>query len=172
MDEVKSLLKTRNNNFAEFYKELQQPVQNTQSIKIPDNFDARKDWPDCIHPILNQGSCGSCWAFGATETVSDRYCIKGKDVILSPQDLVSCDPLDKGCLGGGDVTPYLYLMSPGAVTESCFPYTSGAWPTPPCITKCEDGKPFVKYGCKPGSCLLYTSPSPRDLSTSRMPSSA
>ena len=24
----------------------------------------------------------------------------------------------------------------------------------------------------PGSCLLYTSPSPRDLSTSRMPSSA
>ena len=26
-----------------------------------------------------------------------------------------------------------------------------------------------KYGC---SCLLYTSPSPRDLSTSRMPSSA
>ena len=25
---------------------------------------------------------------------------------------------------------------------------------------------------QPGSCLLYTSPSPRDLSTSRMPSSA
>ena len=30
----------------------------------------------------------------------------------------------------------------------------------------EDGKTGIKY------CLLYTSPSPRDLSTSRMPSSA
>ena len=28
------------------------------------------------------------------------------------------------------------------------------------------------YNFKPGDCLLYTSPSPRDLSTSRMPSSA
>ena len=28
------------------------------------------------------------------------------------------------------------------------------------------------YGVEPWSCLLYTSPSPRDLSTSRMPSSA
>ena len=31
---------------------------------------------------------------------------------------------------------------------------------------------FKKYGIRDYSCLLYTSPSPRDLSTSRMPSSA
>ena len=30
----------------------------------------------------------------------------------------------------------------------------------------------AKYNRATGSCLLYTSPSPRDLSTSRMPSSA
>ena len=34
------------------------------------------------------------------------------------------------------------------------------------------GKPSSRYVDKYGSCLLYTSPSPRDLSTSRMPSSA
>ena len=34
------------------------------------------------------------------------------------------------------------------------------------INKLIDNKKFIK------SCLLYTSPSPRDLSTSRMPSSA
>ena len=37
------------------------------------------------------------------------------------------------------------------------------------------GKGFVRYPDSDGtyfSCLLYTSPSPRDLSTSRMPSSA
>ena len=33
----------------------------------------------------------------------------------------------------------------------------------------EDGAKILYH---PGSCLLYTSPSPRDLSTSRMPSSA
>ena len=32
--------------------------------------------------------------------------------------------------------------------------------------------PMISMGCKYLSCLLYTSPSPRDLSTSRMPSSA
>ena len=31
---------------------------------------------------------------------------------------------------------------------------------------------LMALGVKPGDCLLYTSPSPRDLSTSRMPSSA
>ena len=37
-------------------------------------------------------------------------------------------------------------------------------------------KPILVHGMEPGgqltTCLLYTSPSPRDLSTSRMPSSA
>ena len=31
---------------------------------------------------------------------------------------------------------------------------------------------FTKYGCNGGGCLLYTSPSPRDRTRSRMPSSA
>ena len=33
-------------------------------------------------------------------------------------------------------------------------------------------KPRLEVNVKPQVCLLYTSPSPRDLSTSRMPSSA
>ncbi len=28
---------------------------------LPDEFDARKKWPDCITPIPDQGKCGSCW---------------------------------------------------------------------------------------------------------------
>lgn len=29
----------------------------------PDNFDARKHWPNCptIGEIRDQGTCGSCW---------------------------------------------------------------------------------------------------------------
>ena len=45
--------------------------------------------------------------------------------------------------------------------------TSGAL-----IAMVEKASPAEKGGIQPGDCLLYTSPSPRDLSTSRMPSSA
>ena len=37
------------------------------------------------------------------------------------------------------------------------------------VAEADDDKLTFKVG---GNCLLYTSPSPRDLSTSRMPSSA
>ena len=40
------------------------------------------------------------------------------------------------------------------------------------VSKCVLGQSAVKYLGQEISCLLYTSPSPRDLSTSRMPSSA
>ena len=37
----------------------------------------------------------------------------------------------------------------------------------------DEAKKFIEYSMSEGyTCLLYTSPSPRDLSTSRMPSSA
>jgi len=58
-----------------------------EGIVINASFDSRTQWPGYIHPIRNQGSCGSCWAFGATEALSDRFAIKsaGKtNVVLSP----------------------------------------------------------------------------------------
>jgi len=41
---------------------------------LPEEFDSRKAWPNCptIGEIRDQGSCGSCWAFGAVESMSDR----------------------------------------------------------------------------------------------------
>lgn len=41
---------------------------------LPENFDSRVNWPNCptIQEIRDQGSCGSCWAFGAVEAMSDR----------------------------------------------------------------------------------------------------
>jgi cathepsin B len=119
---------------------------------LPDNFDSATNWPDCIHPIRDQQSCGSCWAFAASEVLSDRTCIAtsgNTNVVLSPQDLVSCDKKDLGCNGGYLNKSWDYLVQTGIVSDDCYPYTSGKGQTGTCsITagKCVGGKgTYKKY---------------------------
>lgn len=54
----------------ELVNELEDP-----NYVAPASFDARTQWPNYIHEIRDQGRCGSCWAFGATEALSDRFTI-------------------------------------------------------------------------------------------------
>lgn len=117
---------------------------NTQfsSAPIPDNFDGRQVFGSCIHPVRNQEKCGSCWAFSASEVLSDRFCIFSKksiDVILSPEDMVACDTQDHGCDGGMLNTAWDFLTSHGLVTDACMPYTSGDGTSGSCPTTCADG---------------------------------
>ena len=112
---------------------------------IPDEFDARVKWPDYIHPIRNQKQCGSCWAFSAAEVLTDRFTIatNGKfKTVLSPEDLVSCDKTDMGCMGGQLPSAWRYMRDSGIVTDTCFPYNSGNGTTSPCVTECADSEPF------------------------------
>ena len=64
------------------------PLFGADSAKdLPDNFDWRTKNKACVHPIKDQGHCGSCWAFGSTNMLEDRLCIysNGKtNVVLSP----------------------------------------------------------------------------------------
>ena len=74
-----------------------------QAAALPANFDARTKWPNYIHAIRDQQSCGSNWAFAASEFLSDRFAIMSNgttNVVLSPEDLVSCDTTNQGCNGG------------------------------------------------------------------------
>jgi cathepsin B len=66
------------------------------------------------------GHCGSCWAFGAVESLSDRFCIKyNLNVSLSANDVIACCGLlcGFGCNGGFPMGAWLYFKYHGVVTQ-------------------------------------------------------
>jgi len=124
-------------------------------IALPDSFDAREQWPQCasIGSIRDQGHCGSCWAFGAAEALTDRLCIQSKGqvkIALSTQDLTSCDTSNLGCNGGNLAPAWRYMLNTGIVSEDCYPYQMGTCkhpgcselPTPKCNQTCKNSATF------------------------------
>jgi len=101
IDELRQYAGTYVTNFADGEVE-------PMSGAVPASFNPVTDaaWGQtCVHPIRNQGQCGSCWAFGLTESFSDRVCVATytgtvENVVLSPEQLVSCDTENYGCGGG------------------------------------------------------------------------
>ena len=103
--------------------------------RLPDTFDWRDiNGVDYTTPIKNQGSCGSCWAFG---TIGPLECnikyIDGIEVDLSEQWLVSCNQDGWSCNGGWWAHDYhMWKTDPcddtGAVLESDFPYVASDAP--------------------------------------------
>ncbi|XVF80361.1 hypothetical protein PTKIN_Ptkin15bG0063500 [Pterospermum kingtungense] len=98
------------------------------------------------------GHCGSCWAFGAVESLSDRFCIHfGMNISLSVNDLLACCGFlcGSGCDGGYPISAWRYFVRSGVVTEECDPYFDDtgcshpgcepAYPTPRCVKKCVKG---------------------------------
>jgi len=121
-----------------------------------------------MYRIRDQSSCGSCWAFGAVEAMSDRYCIfmKLTNLSISAQDLNSCcDSCGDGCDGGYPSAAWQYWVDNGLVTSKCAPYSlpwcdhhipdsknpcpQNEYPTPPCPSSCVDGSDWsssLHYG--------------------------
>jgi cathepsin B len=135
------------------------------------DFDARTAWPNCesIGEVRDQAACGSCWAFGAVEAMTDRHCIASKGAKkphLSAEDMNSCcGSCGFGCEGGYPSAAWQYWVSQGVVTGGnyqgggCYPYsipncdhhTTGKYgpcgdivPTPSCTKQCKDGSTWAQ----------------------------
>jgi len=138
--------------------------RNLATATIPATFDARTKWPTCIHPIRDQGGCGDCWAFGASEVLSDRFCIvsnQSTNTVLSPQYLTSCDTTDYGCNGGYLNNAWKFLEKTGDVTETCMPFQSSNGLVPACstFTKCSDNTKLRHYYAKVNSTKMFSTAS-------------
>ena len=129
-------------------------TQNThyKDIVIPVSFDARKQFGKCIHPVRDQGNCGSCWAHATSESISDRFCISTNghaNFILSPQYLVSCDTYDDKCSGGFAPSSFRFMTETGTVLEECSPY-QGVNGT--CNATCDvPNIPYKLFKCQAGT---------------------
>ena len=119
------------------------PLNETKDITsllydadLPVAFDWRQHRPTCVHPVLNQGQCGSCWAFAASEVLSDRFCIASNgstNIVLSPGELLACEKLNLGCtMGSLPQWAFSYIKKNGVVSNACVPYTSGNGKTQKC----------------------------------------
>ncbi|EDQ84327.1 uncharacterized protein MONBRDRAFT_39307 [Monosiga brevicollis MX1] len=136
---------------------------------LPTAFDSREQWGSTCpstKEIRDQAACGSCWAFGAVESMTDRICIASKGSLrphISAQDLMTCClfTCGSGCSGGYPSAAWSWFKTTGIVTggnynssQGCQPYSlpncdhhvsgqypacSGEGPTPACKKSCEAG---------------------------------
>jgi C1A family cysteine protease len=107
------------------------PYRNQSSLRVsaPNEFDWR-DKSGVVTPVYNQGQCGSCWAFSATENIESRWALAGHPLTrLSMQQVVSCDTMDYGCDGGWPYHAYEYIHNAGGQdTYASYPYTAADTP--------------------------------------------
>lgn len=134
-----------NEQFIKAYK-----VKSQKQIPIPNIFDGRKVWKNLLTPVMNQGTCGSCWAFASTSSLANRFNIQSIGLInvnLSPAKLILCDWQGKelamtnfnintalftelnrtalqntACYGNSLLDAARFLYEIGTPTNQCVPY--------------------------------------------------
>jgi cathepsin B len=137
IEDIAQFIGTSQPDYSELPHKQVQPFVGA----LPLNFDARTKWPNCIHPILDQGKCGSGWAFAAASALSDRACIATggtTNVVLSPEDLIACQAGSSGCDFGNLQAAWQYMNTTGIFSYDCFPYTSEKAVVPTCATTCTN----------------------------------
>jgi cathepsin B len=170
LSEVKRYLGVKKNGFVLPRKEFT-PLMRAKAGAIPTSFDSRMAWPKCtsIGEVRDQSDCGSCWAFGAVEAMTDRVCIASngtKKTHLSAEDMTACCTFcGNGCDGGNPAAAWNYWVNEGVVDGGnyggggCAPYTlpecdhhvkgkrppcpGQEYPTPNCPSTCSNGKDFM-----------------------------
>lgn len=118
------------------------------SAPNPTNY----DWGSAgvITPVYNQGQCGSCWAFSATENIESQWALGGHALTsLSMQQIVSCDTTDYGCSGGWPYHAYAYVAGAGGQDSyASYPYTAENTP-------CDFSKSAIIATLNPSNSWTY-----------------
>ena len=107
-------------------------INNNATIVYASNYEGNDtivNWANIYTtPVKDQGYCGSCWAFSATEQIESdaiRLGLLTTEDLLSPEQIIQCDNVDDGCNGGNTETAFDYIISAGGIESDIqYPYTS------------------------------------------------
>ena len=152
-----TILRSDDEDFNRKFLKVKKVIME-KDIELPKSFDGRKTWEGLITPVMNQGSCGSCWAFASTSSLSSKFNIQsmGKiNVILSPAKLILCNWQgrefniahpeyrsflsaeinknvfkNRACHGNSLIDACIYLYQTGTFTEKCVPYDNNKYKSP------------------------------------------
>jgi len=117
--------------------------QSTLQAQPLKDLPAAVDWrkKGVVTPVKNQGSCGSCWAFAAVETLESFLILAVNATrLLSPQNMLACTPNPQhcggtgGCSGATSELGYQYVADKGIASEADYPYRARDTP-------CDETKP-------------------------------
>jgi len=92
---------------------------------LPFSIDYRKT-PGVVTPVRDQGDCGSCWAFSATEALEGQLGLDGVSQVLAPQTFIDCVRQDYGCGGGWPDDALAFAEEHGIASEFDYPYQGNA----------------------------------------------
>jgi len=120
-------------------------------VDLPASVDWRTVKPAILTPVKNQGACGSCWAFAATQSIEANVAQNtGKLLTLSPQNVVSCTPNPQHCGGTGGCggataeLAFEYVSQKGIASNQDYPYRAVTGTCDETIRKTARIKSFVK----------------------------
>ena len=98
------------------------------SISAYTGTETARDWTEVMTtPVIDQGLCGSCWAWSTVfqmESDAIRQQLLTPQDTLSVQQFLSCDTIDEGCNGGWTEFGFAYAMETPIVLSSSYPYAS------------------------------------------------
>jgi cathepsin B len=167
LGEVKRLMGVKKNHITLPRKTF----DDDERVALPTSFDARTQWGSMcpsVAEVRDQSDCGSCWAFGAVEAMTDRICINSNGtskIHLSAEDMTACcTDCGNGCDGGNPAAAWNYWQQTGVVDGGnyggggCAPYSlpecdhhvvgtrppcpGQEYPTPNCPSTCSNGADF------------------------------
>lgn len=99
-------------------------IMEDTSFESPASVDWRKE-AGRVSRVKDQGDCGSCWAFATIGVLEGQEVVRNRSslVELSEQNLVDCDPVDRGCNGGFPERALRFIKQQGGiVSENSYPY--------------------------------------------------
>lgn len=155
---------------------LTQSISYTDNMKkrsLPSSFDSRTHWSNCgevIGRIHNQGTCGSCWAFGSLSAVDSRLCIATDGIFSGSQAQLSrgfATSFSKpgggdGCQGGLSRYVFNFLATYGIPQVEIWgarhtSHTARAPSTSPPVTLRPAARPPVATALSRKPCMLIPS---------------